>query len=65
MDGDIAVYYQGTRIGAMMTDAEENIDWETLSIDDAKGITALLAKNSAIVDFIAEEVMRSNTETPM
>ena len=48
-----------------MTDAEENIDWETLSIDDAKGTTALLAKNDAIVDFIAEEVMRSNTETPV
>ena len=65
MDGDIAVYYQGTRIGSMMTDAEENIDWETLMIDDAKGTTALLAKNDAIVDFIAEEVMRSNTETPV
>ena len=63
LDGDVAVYYNGTRIGSMQLDINEDVDWETLAIDDARTVTALLAKDPAIVDFIAEEVARSATET--
>ena len=47
----------------MQLDINEDIDWETLAIDDARMATALLAKDPAVVDFIAEEVTRSATET--
>ena len=47
----------------MQLDINEDIDWETLAIDDARSVTTLLAKDPAIVDFIAEEVARSATET--
>ena len=47
----------------MQLDINEEFDWETLAIDDARTATALLAKDPAIVDFIAEEVARSATET--
>ena len=63
LDGDVAVYYNGTRIASMQLDINEDIDWETLAIDDARSVTTLLAKDPAIVDFIAEEVARSATET--